>query len=199
MAILTMMARVRRWKGAVGRRAAWFIGLALLGLTGPAASAQATISAEYQLKAVFLFNFAQFVEWPARAFPEPKAPLLIGILGDDPFGAYLDDLVRGEKIGDRPLLIRRGKRTEDISDCHIVFVGRSEARDLEGIVARLKERSLLTVSDTDAFTRSGGMVRFVMEGGKIRLRINADAAKACGLTISSKILRPGTIVTPGKD
>ena len=199
MAVLTITARVRRWRVGWGRRPAWLLGLALLRLTAPDASAQPVASPEYQLKAVFLFNFAQFVEWPARAFREPTAPLVIGVLGEDPFGAYLDDLVSGEKIGDRPLVIRRGQRTEDLNGCHIVFISRSEARDMEGIVARLKGRSLLTVSDVETFTRQGGMVRFVMEDGKIRLRINVEAAKACELTISSKILRPGTIVTPGKD
>jgi hypothetical protein len=199
MAVLTTTVGTWPWWWTLGRRSAWFIGLALLGCAGPVASARASTSAEYQLKAVFLFNFAQFVEWPAQAFPEPKAPLVIGILGEDPFGAYLDDLVTGEKIGDHPLVVRRSARAEDLIGCHIVFISRSEARDLDNIVARLKTQSLLTVSDAESFTRHGGMVRFVMEGGKIRLRINVEAARACGLTISSKILRPGTIVTPGKD
>lgn len=199
MALLTMIARVRRGRAAPCPGTAWLVGLALLCSVAPRASAQTTASAEYQLKAVFLFNFAQFVEWPARAFRDPKAPLVIGVLGEDPFGAYLDDLVSGEKIGDRPLVVRRYKRAEDLNECHIVFISRSEARNLENIIARLRDRSLLTVSDVDTFTRRGGMVRFVMEDGKIRLRINVEAAKACELTISSKILRPGTIVTPGKD
>ncbi len=199
MAVLTMIARSRRWRIAPRPRAAWLLGLALLCAVAPGASAQTPASAEYQLKAVFLFNFAQFVEWPARAFREPKAPLVIGVLGEDPFGAYLDDVVSGEKIGDRPLVVRRCKHAEDLDECHIVFISRSEAKNLGNIVARLKDRSLLTVSDVDTFTRWGGMVRFIMEGGKIRFRINVEAAKACGLTISSKILRPGTIVTPGKD
>jgi hypothetical protein len=68
--------------------------------------AQSSPDQEYQLKAVFLFNFAQFVEWPASAFPSPETPLVIGVLGEDPFGPYLDETVRGEKVNDRPL--RRG-------------------------------------------------------------------------------------------
>ena len=199
MAVLRMIAWICRKRAIHRRRIGWFAGLALLISVAHGASAAPTPSAEYKLKAVFLFNFAQFVEWPARAFPEPTAPLVIGVLGDDPFGAYLDDLVNDEKIGDRPLIVRRYKRTEDIAECHIVFICRSEAKDLGKIVTRLKDRSLLTVSDADTFTRQGGMVRFALENGKIRLRINVEAAKACDLTISSKILRPGTIVTPGKD
>lgn len=178
---------------------AWFAGLGLLSTIATAATEQTGTSAEYQLKAVFLFNFAQFVEWPATAFREPKSPLIIGVLGEDPFGSYLDELVSGEKIGERPLIVRRYKHVEDIAECHIVFVCRSEARELDKIVTRLKGRSILTVGDVDTFSRQGGMVRFVMENGKVRLRINVEAARSCNLTISSKILRPGTIVTPGKD
>ncbi|HTX52282.1 MAG TPA: YfiR family protein [Candidatus Baltobacteraceae bacterium] len=199
MALLTMTAcRLRRWT-TPGPRLAWLCGLVLLGFTSPAVAAVPAPSAEYQLKAVFLFNFAQFVEWPAQAYRDAKAPLVIGVLGEDPFGPYLDQLVRGEKVGDRPLVVRRFQRADDIKECHILFISRSEAASLGQIIGRLQGRSLLTVSDLDTFTRQGGIVRFVTENGKIRLRINVEAAKGCDLTISSKILRPATIVTADKD
>lgn len=155
-------------------------------------------SLEYQVKAVFLFNFAQFVEWPARAFAEPPDPLVIGILGDDPFGSYLDDLVHDEMIGRRPVTVRRYRRVEEIAACHILFISRSEATALEKILGGLKNRSVLTVGDAEDFSRHGGMVRFATENGKIRLRIDVEAAKAAELTISSKILRAATIVSRGK-
>lgn len=199
MAVLTMRAFCRRGWAHLRHCIVRLLVLLLLCSPFSLVSAETAPSAEYQVKAVFLFNFAQFVEWPARAFREPTAPLVIGILGEDPFGTYLDDLVNGEKIGERPLVVQRCKTEEDLAGCHIVFVCRSEAKNLEKIMAGLKGRSLLTVSDLETFTRQGGMVRFAMESGKVRLRINPDAAKACGLTISSKILRPGTVVTAGKD
>ncbi len=199
MAVLTTKVQTLFRPGALRRRTVWLLGLALLVATSQGAPVPPATPAEYQLKAVFLFNFAQFVEWPTRAFSGPTTPLVIGVLGEDPFGAYLDELVRGEKIGDRPLVVRRYHRVEDLTDCHILFICRSEARDLDRIIASLKGRSVLTVSDVDTFTRQGGMVRFALEDGRIRLRINVEAAKACGLKISSKILRPGTVVTPGKE
>jgi YfiR/HmsC-like len=199
MAILTMLAGGRRGQTALGPRVAWLCGLFLLGFAAPAVAAEPAPSAEYQLKAVFLFNFAQFVEWPAQAYRDAKAPLVIGVLGEDPFGAFLDRLVRGEKVGDRPLIVRRFRRVEDIAECHILFISRSEAATLGQVIAHLKGRSLLTVSDVDTFTRQGGIVRFVTENGKIRLRINVEAAKRCELTISSKILRPAMIVTADND
>src|ERR1700741_2837366 len=89
------------------------------------ASAQ-TASREYQVKAVFLFNFAQFVDWPPAAFSGADAPLVIGILCDDPFGPYLDETVRDEKVADRPLEIQRYRRVDEIRTCHVLFISRSE-------------------------------------------------------------------------
>lgn len=162
--------------------------------TAPAA----TISAEYRVKAGFLFNFLQFVEWPARALGDPAAPIVIGVLGDDPFGGYLDELVQGEKVGERPIVVRRFRRTDEIANCHILFLSRSEAAQFEKQLAALAGRNVLTVGDADGFERAGGIVRFAIENGKIRLRINTDAAKAAELTISSKLLRLATLVTREK-
>ena len=180
----------------------WLGGLLLaLVLAGPAA-AEAPAPApspEYQVKAVFLFNFAQFVDWPAKAFPDAAAPLVIGVLGEDPFGPYLDELVRNEKISGRPLVVRRFRTAQEITgDCHILFVSHALAGQFDKIAPALQGRSLLTVGDAENFSRQGGMVRFVTESGKIRLRINVESAKECGLTISSKLLRWATIVTKEK-
>jgi len=156
-------------------------------------------SAEYQVKAVFLFNFAQFVQWPTKAFADEKTPFVIGLLGTDPFGAYLDRLTAGEKIGSRSFVVERYRSFEDIpTRCQILFISRSETGQLDQILHRLKGRSVLTVSDAEDFNRSGGMIRFVTENGKIRLRVNVMEAKESGLTISSKLLRPATIVTREK-
>jgi len=180
----------------------WLGGLLLVLVVAVSADGEVTDrrpAPEYQVKAVFLFNFAQFVDWPAQAFPEAGAPLVIGVLGEDPFGAYLDELVRNEKIGNRPLVVRRFRGIQDMGECHILFVSRSPAGQFDKLVPELRGRPLLTVSDTENFNRLGGMVRFVTENGKIRLRINVDAAKESGLTISSKLLRWATIVTREKN
>jgi hypothetical protein len=161
--------------------------------------AQSAPDPEYQLKAVFLFNFAQFVEWPASAFPGPETPLVIGVLGQDPFGPYLDETVRGEKVNDRPLVVRRYRSVEEITTCHILFISRREEGRLKGILDSLRGRSVLTVSDADRFASRGGMIRFVTDRHRIRFRINLEAAKAASLTLSSKLLRPAQIVPAGED
>jgi hypothetical protein len=178
----------RAWPAIVAAALLW---------AAPALPAQAP--SEYQVKAVFLFNFAQFVEWPATAFPDVHAPLVIGVLGEDPFGAQLETVVRDEVVGGRKLTVQRYQRVEQVGDCHILFISQSESRRLEQVVAALKGRSILTVGDTPGFAVRGVMVRFVTEKNRIRLRINLDAAKAAGLVLSSKLLRPADIVTTQGD
>jgi hypothetical protein len=153
---------------------------------------------EYQIKAVFLFNFAQFVEWPVSAFPDPQTPFVIGVLGRDPFGAELDAVVRGETIDKRSLVIERYHDIDELKHCNILFIGRPQLRELPRILAALKGRSILTVSDGDEEEQSGVMIRLVTRSNRIRLRIDVGAAKAGNLVISSKLLRPAEIVDGGK-
>jgi len=171
---------------------------ALLGLLAPAAApAQAGAPRENELKAVFLFNFAQFVEWPAGAFATPDAPLVIGVLGDDPFDGVLDSTIQGERINNHPLVVERYRRVEDVGTCHILFISRPDAEHLDQVLPRLRDRSILTVGDAGNFSRAGGMIAFVTEHNRIRLRINLTAATAANLVLSSKLLRPAEIVGGG--
>lgn len=168
----------------------------LLLARGAGLAGQAAPAPEYQVKAVFLFNFAQFVDWPADAFPDADTPVVIGVLGDDPFGSVLDQTVRGERLGGRSFQVRRYQRVDEIKICHILFISRSEASRPEGILAGLKNQPILTVSDADGFADRGGMIRFVTDRNRIRLQINLAAAEAAHLTISSKLLRVAEIITP---
>jgi len=152
---------------------------------------------EYQVKAVYLFNFGQFVEWPADAYATPDAPFVIGIVGEDPFGGMLEGVVRGEMLGARPVTVQRYRSADDIKDCNIVFVARREASLLHDTVAALRGRSVLTVTDVADGERDGAMIVLVTENNRVRMRINPAAAKASRLTISSKLLRPAEIVGAG--
>jgi hypothetical protein len=177
----------------------WFVVPILLFSGAPGLQAQTEISKEYQIKAVFLFNFAQFVTWPTNAFPDTQAPLTIGVLGDDPFDGFLDETVQGEKVNGHPLVIQRYRKIRDVKNCQILFISRSESDRLEQILADLKGKTILTVGDMDGFAKSGGVIRLVTEENKIHFRINLEAAKNADLTISSKMLRLAEIVEPGKD
>jgi YfiR/HmsC-like len=149
---------------------------------------------ETQVQAVFLYNFSRFVEWPAQAFAAPNDPFVIGILGSDPFGARLDEAVRNEEVNGHPLTVHRFRNVAEVDNCQILFVDRSETARLGEILAALDHRSTLTVSQADGAAQRGVMIQFATENNRIRLRINVASARASGLTISSKLLRPAEIV-----
>lgn len=153
----------------------------------------ALATSEYQLKAVFLFNFAQFVEWPASVFARPEDPVIIGVLGIDPFGADLDAVLDGEEVSGRPLIVHRYKSAAEIQHCHLLFIPRTQT-DVRQILGELQGRPILTVGETAEFIDAGGMIRFVTEGSRIRLHINLRAADAAQLRLSSKLLRSSQIV-----
>lgn len=172
--------------------------LGALLVMGRGLAAQAMRASEYQVKAVFLFNFAQFIVWPAEAFPDSSTPLVIGVLGNDPFGGALDHTVRDERLGGRPFQVRRYQSVDEIKTCHILFISRSEGSRPETILAGLKHRPILTVSDADGFAQRGGMIRFVTDRNRIRLQLNLAAAEAAQLIISSKLLRVAEVISrPG--
>jgi hypothetical protein len=168
--------------------------LAIVGSLWLAAAAGAAAPSEYQLKAVFLFNFAQFVEWPSQSFASPDAPFVIAVVGQDPFGEYLDAAVRGEAVTGHPLLVKRYRSMSEVEPCQILFIGDSEVPRLERILGSLDRRAVLTVSDIDGAAERGTVIQFTNVQNRLRLRINVAAAKAAGLTISSKLLRPAEIV-----
>ena len=153
--------------------------------------------AEYDVKAAFLFNFTRFVEWPEN--PEKKGqPFVIAVMGEDPFGPRLDQIVLGEKIGDRPLEIRRITKLEQITSCDALFIARSETSRLERILVQLRDKAILTISDISDFAEMGGMVEFVTENSRIRFHINVDVAREAKLAISAKLLRPAVVVKSRK-
>lgn len=156
---------------------------------------QGGASAE-QVKAVFLYNFAQFVEWPADAFAEPASPLVIGILGDDPFGPFLDATVRGERVRGRPLQVRRFRSGDDIRDCHILYISRGESERLADILSRLGGRPILTVGEGPAFVRRGGVISFALLRNRVRVHINPRTAQAARLVLSSKLLQVAELTEP---
>ena len=168
----------------------------LLGLTSCGGLAAAAPTEE-QVKAVFVFNFSHFVEWPPQAFASPAAPFVIGVLGSETFGDRLEETVHGENIGEHPLAVRRYRSIADVGACQILYIDRTQAGQLKQIIAVLNRRSTLTVADAEQSAERGIIVQFVTENNRIRLRINVEAARVAGLTISSKLLRPAEIVAAG--
>jgi hypothetical protein len=143
---------------------------------------------EYQVKAAFLYNFVKFIDWPdGPAWQE--GPIAICVLGKDPFGNALERVVEGKTVNGRPLAIRRIGDIAAARSCHVLFVSASEAGRVGEIVKAAQTRSVLTVSETDRFCERGGIIAFLMDGQRVRFRINPKAAASAGLSISSKLLQ----------
>jgi hypothetical protein len=158
---------------------------------------EAETSREYRIKAAFLFNFAQFAEWPPEAFLEKDSPLVIGVLSAiDPFGGVLDETVKNEAVQGRRLVVKHITRLAEMQTCHILYIGQSESKRLERIVDELKGKPVLTVSDITDCASRGLMIGFISERNKIRFKINASTARAANLSLSSKLLRAAEIVGP---
>jgi len=149
---------------------------------------------EYQLKAAFLYNLAKFVEWPSQSFRSPTSPMVICVLGRNPFGSALTDTVEGKNLGGRTLAVLPIPDSQNASHCQIVFVSSSEQKRFPSILRDLKLIGVLTVGDTEGFASQGGVVNFKLEEGMVRLEINLDVAKEKNIRISSKLLSLAQIV-----
>jgi hypothetical protein len=145
---------------------------------------------EYEVKAVVLWRLAQFVDWPTNTFDDPAAPIVVGVLGRNPFNSILETVVQGETAKGRPLRVEYYRRPEEIRHCHILFVSKSETRRIQSILALLRDRRILTVSDIDQFAdEHHGIVGLRTEEQKVKLRINLRAAAAERLVLDPRLLR----------
>ena len=156
-------------------------------------------SSEYLIKAGFIYNFAKFVEWPATSFAQPDSPIVIGILGTDPFGTIIDQIVQDKKIGARGFVVKRlkwGSDVKDLRDCKILFVSASEKAHMDELLQMVKGLPVLTVGETPGFAERGGVIRFVLEDNRVRFEVNVEAAHQAELTISSRLLTLARIIQP---
>ena len=160
------------------------------------AGAQQGAYQEYDVKAAFLYNFTKFVEWPPDAFESPDSPMAICVFGDDPFGESLDAVVRGETLNGRRLEVRRTRSLQDLRDCHTLFVPGAERERFAEVFSALRDASVLTVGEVDGFLPQGGVIRFVVDQGRVRFEVNLDAAERSRLKLSSKLLRLARAVYP---
>lgn len=179
---------------------AWLVAAGLLGagIDAPsdvlASDAGATQgSPEYRLKAAFLYNFAKFVRWPASAFAESDE-IVVGILGEDPFGTVLEDTLEGMTVEGRRFRVVRLRSLEGAVDTHILFVAASERDRIDRIIELVDGRPVLTVSEVPRFAHRGGVINFFIDRDKIRFEINYARSQSVGLEISSRLLGLARIV-----
>ncbi|HEY3769235.1 MAG TPA: YfiR family protein [Candidatus Angelobacter sp.] len=153
-----------------------------------------TPATEYEVKAAYLLNFGKFIKEPAAPTSPETNKFTICVMGDDPFGQVLDATVRGEKIAGKPVAARRINRTQDAAGCQVLFISRSEEKQVRKILPALSKAGLLTVSDMPGFLDRDGMIQFTLVGNRVRFEVNLDAVQGAGLTLSSELLKVASSV-----
>jgi hypothetical protein len=151
---------------------------------------------EYQVKAAFLYNFAKFVEWPSDSFANSADPIGICIVGQNPFGLTLETMMQGKKEGGRAFAVRRLPDTQQVSNCHILFISAAERKRTRTLLTALKGVAILTVGETDDFMALGGVIAFKRDGMRVHIQIDVQMAEQDRLKISSKLLSLAEIVKP---
>jgi hypothetical protein len=160
----------------------------IVSLAVPVAAENTPGPPEYLIKAAYLYNFAMFVEWPGDAFASPDAPLVIGIVGRDPFGSAIDHAVENKRISRRRIVVERLQLQQDLRHCQILFVAASERTRIGELSQRLQSQPVLIVDDAPEPGKRAGSVEFVVNDNKVGFAINLDAARRARLVISSKML-----------
>jgi len=161
-------------------------------------AADTPVASEAELKAVFLFNFAKYVAWPATAFSNATAPITVGVVGVDPFGDNLRRM-EGKMINGREFVVKHLASDSDWSGCQILFFSHSEAARTGEVLHQASALPILTVGEDEIFSRNGGIIKFVFKNGNVRLEIDLAAARKARLTISSRLLAVADLVKGKED
>ena len=174
------------WKtpGREKARSLWL----LLAFQLAAVHIRAEKPSEFEVKAVYLFQFGKFVQWPKDARSSAEV-FTICILGKDPFGDILDRVLAGETLDGKPPAIRRIRGVQAADGCRMLFVSASESERLDDILENLEGKSILTVSDVEDFSKRGGMIQLVLDEGRVRFEVNLAAATKARLELSSELLK----------
>jgi hypothetical protein len=181
-------AQVKQSLASARRNVIGRIAFLALAATLGSARAQAPVADEYPVKAAFLFNFAKFVEWPSDAFKGNDDPFAICVMGQNPFGGALEEIVRDKTVANRGFVVRGVSSAQQASKCQIVFVTASERKRFHSLLEELKGHSVLTVGEAEDFTANGGVINFKLKDARVRIEIDTGAAERAKLRISSKLL-----------
>lgn len=149
---------------------------------------------EYEMKAIYLYNFAKFITWPNAAFSSTEAPFQLCIMGVDPFDGQLEATIKDGTVKERTLEVRYLTDTQKVKGCHILFISHSEEPRLTKILAFVKQSAILTVSEIDDFVTRGGMIQFYMLDNKVRFSVDPQTLSETGLKASSYLLQLAKII-----
>ncbi len=143
---------------------------------------------EYQVKAAYMYNLAKFVDWPAQVFDGPVQPIVFCVLGQTPLSPALRDTLSGKVVDRRPLVFRQLSDSKQADKCQVLFISSADKKQMRQTLEEIKSLPVLTVGEAEDFTDQGGVVRFLLDAGRVRLEFNLDAADCAKLRVSAKLL-----------
>lgn len=187
------------------RRLAYPLGMALalavLGVLLKTASAAAPAKVvidprqAYNVKAVYLYSFGRYVDWPRDAVANRQKAFVIGVLGADPFGKALDHIAKSKRVSEKPIVVRRFKSMRDYQPCHILFVPKSVPRETQiAVIDALADQPVLVTGEHPGFAQWGGTINFYLSGETVRFEVNVDVAKKQRLSVDAKLLNLARMV-----
>ncbi len=139
---------------------------------------------EYSVKALFLYNFLKFTEWPEG----PRKEFGVCVLGSDPFGDALD-AIEGKTAHGLPVRVRRDMTAERAKECALVFINEPDRPRLLRTLRLLEGFSVLTVAEHEGFVNSGGMIGLEIRDSRVQFQINVRATGKGNLKISAQLLK----------
>jgi hypothetical protein len=190
------MTASRHKRSIITEIAAVFITIAFLGAGRTRAGAPALLDASskvYEIKAAFIYNFAQFTQWPESAFASNDSPFVLAFIGDTDLESALQQVLSGKAIAGHPIVLKHLDSANQISSCHLLFVPESQDNHLDEIFNAIGNQPILTVGETTKFMLAGGVIRLFIADGRIRFEIDPDAADKAGLRLSSRLMSLATI------
>jgi YfiR/HmsC-like len=152
-----------------------------------ALNAHATATRMEQIEAAFVYNFTKFIEWPPQSFANVNAPIVIGVLGDSPMAAALEEVVHDRKVNGHPIVVRMIHSVADARSAHVLFVSVTEIPMWTQVQAAMETLPIVTIGESPSFGKSGGTINFVPQDDKVRFEINMSAAERSGVKISAQL------------
>jgi len=165
----------------------------------PAFAQSASTVTERGIKAAFVYKFLGYVEWPPAAFPQPDAPIVVGVVGADDIAAELADAVRGRTVGTRPVEVRRLRPADPLTGLHALFIGASERARIAALARPALARGTLVITETDDALDQGSVINLVLVDGRVRFEVSLEAAERAGLRLSSRMLAVAHLVRMGNN
>ena len=147
---------------------------------------------ERSVRAAFVFNLTKYVSWPQGRHDR----LVLGVIGNGSMGPVLKQILDGKTSDGRRINVVVHTSESELRDCDVLYVEESSAPRIRAILDRVQSRAVLTVGDSDQFTRAGGMVALVRSGDQIEIHVNLNSLRSRQLEMSSRLLNLAVIV-PG--